>query len=66
MAGDDFDDDFIADILKEDAKKTAKRYDLVGLEAFKHRYRASSAVPPHFTSAVFFCPGLLVSNTYAN
>lgn len=28
------DDDYVANLLKEDAKKTAKQYKMVGLDAF--------------------------------
>jgi hypothetical protein len=34
MPSDDFDDDHVANLLKQDAKNAAKKYDLVGLEAF--------------------------------
>ncbi|KAF2477287.1 uncharacterized protein BDR25DRAFT_277053 [Lindgomyces ingoldianus] len=35
MAGDDIDnDDYVANLLKQDAKNTAKKYDMVGLDAF--------------------------------
>jgi hypothetical protein len=36
MAGDDIDDDeYVANLLKQDAQKTAKEYKLVGLDAFR-------------------------------
>jgi hypothetical protein len=37
MAGDEasIDDDYVANILKQDAKNTAKQYKLVGMDAFQ-------------------------------
>ena len=51
MAGGDFDDDLVANLLKQDAKAAVKRYDLVGIEAFNPkrcvaslRYNTRSAI----------------------
>lgn len=39
MAGGDInDDEYVANLLKQDAQKTAKQYKLVGLDAFSTRY----------------------------
>lgn len=48
MAAEDLDDDYVANLLKEDAKTTAKKYDLVGLDAF---------IPKKCVAARLYCSG---------
>jgi hypothetical protein len=43
MAGDIDNDDYVANLLKADAQKTAKQYKMVGMDAFlPSRYVAAS------------------------
>jgi hypothetical protein len=37
MANDEPDDDYVANLLKQDAKAAAKKYELVGIDAFNQK-----------------------------
>ncbi len=39
------DDEYVTNLLKQDAKKAAKTYELVGIDAFKHQKRAGVPKP---------------------
>jgi hypothetical protein len=54
MTGDEIDDDeYVANLLKQDAQRTAKQYKLVGMDAFRsNRYVRNRARAPLW---ILFC-----------
>jgi len=50
MAKSTYDDSYIAELLKEDAKNAAKKYELVGIDAFNPRRCVPDLCTSHVTT----------------